>query len=334
MGWLLADLGRLSLTGLLMERPPLESAVLIAIACLFAFVSGMNDGGALLATGLKLPTIRPAVGILVLVVLVALVPLVTHRVALAFVTRLATFQGAGAKIAMSVAVVAALIVVMTLSAKGRPTSLTLAIVGGLTGAGLGWGLPVSAGSVSLVLAFGLAAPVVGGLLAWVVTRLLVEVTTSHGLPRWHWAGFLLQTIAYSANDGQKMLAVFMIAMGFSNAPLSYTSLVALLFGLGAVYGLPRAGRVLSREIIVFRPLHGVTAELASSIAVIACSALGMPVSMTQAIAGGLIGAGVAQGAGRVRWYAAVKIVIAWLLTLPASALLAGVAAYVVKAMTA
>lgn len=67
---------------------------------------------------------------------------------------------------------------------------------------------------------------------------------------------------------------------------------------------------------------------------IACSALGMPVSMTQAIAGGLIGAGVAQGAGRVRWYAAVKIVIAWLLTLPASALLAGVAAYVVKAMTA
>lgn len=316
-----------------MERAPLESAVLIAIACLFAFVSGMNDGGALLATGLKLPAIRPAVGILTLVVLVALVPLVTHRVALTFVNRLATFHGTGAKIAMSVAVVAALIVVMTLSAKGRPTSLTLAIVGGLTGAGLGWGLPVSAGSVALVLAFGLAAPVVGGLLAWVVIPLLVKVTTSRGLPRWHWAGFLLQTIAYSANDGQKMLAIFMIAMGFSNAPLTYTSLGALLFGLGAGYGLPRAGRTLSREIIVSRPLHGVTAELASGTAVIACSALGMPVSMTQAIAGGLIGAGVAQGAGRVRWYAAVKIVSAWLLTLPASALLAGVAAYVVKALT-
>jgi PiT family inorganic phosphate transporter len=317
-----------------MERTPLESAVLIAIACLFAFVTGMNDGGALLATGLKLPAIRPAVGILTLVVLVALVPLVTHRVALAFVNRLATFHGPGAKIAMAVAVVAALIVVMTLSARGRPTSLTLAIVGGLTGAGLGWGLPVSAGSVSLVVAFGLAAPVVGGMLAWVMIRLLVRVTASHGLTRWHWAGFLLQTIAYSANDGQKMLAVFMIVMGFSNAPLTYTSLGALLFGLGTLYGLPRAGRTLSREIIVSRPLHGVAAELASGIAVIACSALGMPVSMTQAIAGGLIGAGVAQGAGRVRWYAAVRIAIAWLLTLPASALLAGVAAYWVKAVTA
>jgi PiT family inorganic phosphate transporter len=317
-----------------MECLLLEAAVLVAVACLFAVVSGMNDGGTLLATGLKLPTVRPATGILTLVVLVALVPLVTDRVALTFVTRLATFHGPGARIAMTVAVIAALAVVMTLSAKGRPTSLTLAIVGGLTGAGLGWGLPVSAGSVAMVLAFGLAAPFVGGMLAWVVIRLLVRITNTDGLSRWHWAGFLLQTVAYASNDGQKMLAVFMIALGFSGAPLGYTSLVALLFGLGAVYGLPKAGRTLSREIIVSRPLHGVGAELASGTAVLACAALGMPVSMTQAIAGGLIGAGVAQGGGRVRWYAAVKIVTAWLLTLPLSALLAGVAAYVVKGVQA
>ncbi|WP_219461935.1 inorganic phosphate transporter [Nonomuraea rhizosphaerae] len=308
----------------------MEAAVLIAVACLFAVVSGMNDGGALLATGLKLPTVRPVTGILTLVVLVAVVPLATQQVAQTFVTRLATFSGPGAKTAMTIAVIAALVVVMTLSAQGRPTSLTLAIVGGLTGAGLGWGLPVSAGSVVLVLAFGLAAPLVGGLLGWWMIRLLLLITDSHGLPKWHWAGFMLQTVAYAANDGQKMLAVFMIALGFSGAPLGYTSLVALLFGLGAVYGLPRAGRTLSREIIASRPLHGVVAELASGTAVIACAALGMPVSMTQAIAGGLIGAGVAQGSGRVRWYAAVKIVIAWLLTLPASALVAGLAAYVVK----
>jgi PiT family inorganic phosphate transporter len=60
----------------------------------------------------------------------------------------------------------------------------------------------------------------------------------------------------------------------------------------------------------------------------------MPVSMTQAIAGGLIGAGVARGAGRVRWHAAVKIVIAWVLTLPMSALVAAVASYAVREVTA
>ncbi|NRQ35446.1 inorganic phosphate transporter [Nonomuraea sp. NN258] len=310
----------------------MDAVALIAVAGLFAIVSGVNDGGALLATGLKLPTVRPATGILTLVVLVALVPLLSHQVAVTFVTRLATFDGPGSKIAMTVAVISALAVVTWLSSRGRPTSLTLAIVGGLTGAGVGWGLPVSPGSVALVLAFGVAAPIAGGLLAWVLIRALVAITTARGLSSWHWAAFLLQTVAYAANDGQKMLAVFMIALGFAGAPLPYTTLVAVLFGIGALYGLPKAGRTLSREIIVSRPAHGVAAELAAGTSVIACAAVGMPVSMTQAIAGGLIGAGVAVGSGRVRWYAAVKIVAAWLFTLPAAALLAGVAAFVLKGL--
>ncbi|MEV4363060.1 inorganic phosphate transporter [Nonomuraea sp. NPDC049625] len=310
----------------------MDVAVLIVVAGLFAVVSGVNDGGALLATGLKLPSVRPATGILVLVVLTAVVPLVTHQVAVTFTTRLASFHASGGRIAMTVAVISALAVVTALSMKGLPTSLTLAVVGGLTGAGLGWGLPVSPGSVLLVLAFGVAAPFVGGLLGWVLVRVLLITVTAGGLRRWHQVGFLLQSLAYAANDGQKMLAVFMIMFGFSGTPLPYTSLVAVLFGLGTMYGLPKAGRTLGRELIASRPPHGVAAELAAGTAVIACAAVGMPVSMTQAIAGGLIGAGVARGGGRVRWYATGKIVAAWLLTLPAGALLGAGLAALVKAI--
>ncbi|MGW4967481.1 anion permease [Nonomuraea sp. NPDC004186] len=310
----------------------MDIAVLIVVAGLFAVVSGVNDGGALLATGLKLPSVRPATGILVLVVLTAMVPLVTHQVAVTFTTRLASFHAPGGRIAMTVAVISALAVVTALSMKGLPTSLTLAVVGGLTGAGVGWGLPVSPGSVLLVLAFGVAAPFVGGLLGWVLVRVLLITVTAGGLRRWHQVGFLLQSLAYAANDGQKMLAVFMIMFGFSGAPLPYTSLVAVLFGLGTMYGLPKAGRTLGRELIASRPPHGVAAELAAGTAVIACAAVGMPVSMTQAIAGGLIGAGVARGGGRVRWYATSKIVAAWLLTLPAGALLGAGLAALVKAI--
>ncbi|MEU7002433.1 inorganic phosphate transporter [Nonomuraea sp. NPDC046570] len=312
---------------------PLDTVTLTTVAALFAVVSGMNDGGALLATGLKLPSIRPATGIMTMVIMIALIPLMTHRVALTFVTKLASFEGPGAKTAMTVAVLSALSVVTFLSHRGRPTSLTLAIVGGLTGAGLGWGLTVSGRAVALVLAIGLAAPFVGALGAWVVSRLLQHLSSSTALASWHRVGFMVQCIAYAANDGQKMLAVFMIALGFSGAPLGVTSLISILFGMGALYGMPRAGRTLSREIIVSRPLHGVAAELASGVTVIVCATAGAPVSMTQSIAGGLIGAGVSQGGGRVRWYAALKIVIAWALTLPASAILAGVAAFVVKGLT-
>ncbi|MEV4890190.1 inorganic phosphate transporter [Nonomuraea sp. NPDC055795] len=310
---------------------PLDVIVLVVVAGLFAIVSGMNDGGAILATGLKLPTVRPATGILTLVAMVALIPLATHQVALTFVNRLATFHDPGGRYAMTIAVICSLAVVLVLSAKGRPTSLTLAIVGGLTGAGLGWGLPVSAGSVALVLGFGLAAPVVGALVAWAVTLLLLRLANAHTLPSWHRVAFIVQCVAYAANDGQKMLAVFIIASGTTDLDLGTTALTAALFGLGALYGLPKAGRLLSREIIVSRPLHGVAAELAAGGAVIASAAAGMPVSMTQAVAGALIGAGMTGGGGRVRWYAAVKIATAWLLTLPASALLAGMAAWTAKA---
>ncbi|GAA2215810.1 hypothetical protein GCM10009850_112780 [Nonomuraea monospora] len=305
----------------------------LLLAGVFALVTGMNDGGALLATGHKLPTARPLAGLAVLVAAVALVPLATHEVAQTFTLRLAVLHGPEGRSAMTVAVIAALAVVLTLSHQGRPTSLTLAIVGGLTGAGLGWGLPVNGGSVALVLAVGLAAPFAGALAAPLMSRLLAALTTTIGLRRWHWAGLALLCVAYAANDGQKMLAVFTLALGMTGAPLPVTCVVAVLFGIGALRGMPRAGRTLSREIIASRPLDGVAAETGSAVTVIGCAATGLPVSMTQSIAGGLIGLGAARGGGRVRWHTAARIALAWVLTLPASTALAAVAAFALRELT-
>jgi len=303
---------------------------LLLLAGLFSVVTGINDGGALLGTGLKLPSLRPMYGLAALVVAVVVVPLLTSRVAVTFTTRLTSLRGAEGRIAMIIAVIAALVVVIVLSNRGQPTSLTLAIVGAITGAGIGWGLPVSAEGVVFVLLSGLLAPFAGALIATITSILLVRLASGRSLGLWHRVGFGVQCLAYAANDGQKMLAVFMIAMGFQEVPLTVSALIGLLFAIGALYGLPRAGRTLSREIIASRPLHAVSAGLASGVTVIGCAAAGAPVSMTQVIAGGLIGAGVAETSRRVRGPAAVKIVIAWLLTLPVSGLPAAVAALVVK----
>lgn len=310
------------------------SIVLAGLAGIFAIVSGINDGGALLGTGLKLPSIRPVVGLLVLMAAVATVPLTTYQVAVTFTTRLAALEGPAGRPAMAVAVVCALAVVVVLSRRGRPTSLTLAVVGGVTGAGLGWGLPVSVGGVVFVLAAGIAAPFAGGVMALLAGVLLARLSGGHALPYWHRVGFALQCLAYAANDGQKMLAVFMVALGFSGAPPQICVLIAVLFGLGTLYGLPRAGRTFSRELLAARPLHAVSAELGSGLAVLGCAAAGAPVSMTQAVAGGLIGAGVAESVRRIRWAAAMKIVMAWALTLPTSGLLAAAAALAVKGVSA
>lgn len=304
------------------------------LAGMFALITGVNDGGAMLGTGLKMPSVRPMYGLLMLVIAVVVVPAISYRVAVTFTTRLTSLRGEDGRLAMAVAVVVALLVVTVLNQRGQPTSLTLAIVGAITGSGLGWGLPVSVDGVVFVLAVGLLAPFAGATVAAVARRLLVRLSDGRRLAVWHRAGFGLQCLAYAANDGQKMLAVFMVALGFQGAPPAICALIGLLFALGALYGLPRAGRTLSREILASRPLHSVSAELAGGVTVIGCALAGAPVSMTQVIAGGLIGAGMAETTRRIRWPAAMKIVIAWLLTLPVSGVLAAVAALLVKGMNA
>lgn len=100
----------------------------------------------------------------------------------------------------------------------------------------------------------------------------------------------------------------------------------VLFGLGALLGLPRAAASLGSGIVPLRPLDTVTAEFAAAVAVLGSAALGFPVSMTQSVAGGLFGAGLGRGARRVRWRQAGRIGVAWLVTLPLSTGAAGAAA--------
>ncbi|WP_245679432.1 inorganic phosphate transporter [Actinomadura hibisca] len=309
-------------------------AALIATAVLFCLVTGANDGGAVLATGLKLPILRVVTALSVLTAAVVAIPLLFGAgVAETFAAGLVSFgDGDTATAAVLIGVLTALAVTLTLTYTGRPTSLTLATVGGLTGAGLGAGLPVSGGRVALVLALGMAAPLAGGLLAAWVVRGLRRLPPGGPLSRVHLAGFAVQCAAYAANDAQKMLAVLAIALGTTagDLPLWATFLAGALFAAGALYGLPRAGRTLGGQLLAVRPVHAVTSEVSASGAVLCSSFLGVPVSMTQSVAGGLIGAGVVSGAGRVRWEAAMRLAMAWLLTLPGSVVIAAMGALVLR----
>ncbi|GAA1530778.1 hypothetical protein GCM10009678_11110 [Actinomadura kijaniata] len=312
-------------------------AALVAAAVLFCLVSGANDGGALLALGLKLPVPRIRAALAMLTAAVVVVPVAFGAgVAETFAAGLVGF-GSGedpedATAAVLVGVLTALAVTLTLTWRGRPTSLTLATVGGLTGAGLGAGLPVSGERVALVLALGAAAPLAGWALALGVVRLLWRVPPGGPLSRVHLVGFAVLCAAYAANDAQKMLAVLAIALGVTAGALPWwaLALAGALFAAGAVYGLPRAGRTLGGQLLAVRPVHSVSSEMSASAAVLCSSALGVPVSMTQSVAGGLIGAGVVSGAGRVRWEAAMRLAMAWLLTLPGSVVIAAMGALVVE----
>ncbi|MFA9447130.1 anion permease [Egicoccus sp. AB-alg6-2] len=301
---------------------------LLVVAVAFAFVNGFNDGGALLSVGLSVRGHRPLVGLLVAAAAVAVAPLVLGtRVASTLASRLVAFDGADGRLALTVAVVAAVGVTWWLAAHGQPTSLTLAVVGSIAGAGVGATLPVAWGTVVLVLALAAVAPVAGLVVAWLLTRVVTAWPSTRPLDgrirRWHLAGFSLQCLAYGANDGQKMLAVLAVAAGSATAegvPVigAHLAVAASAFLAGAVVGLPRVARTIGTGVVPARPHEAVVTEVSSATVVLATGAIGSPVSMTQAISGGLVGSVLGRGLGSVRWQAVTRLAAAWVVTLPSA----------------
>jgi PiT family inorganic phosphate transporter len=104
--------------------------------------------------------------------------------------------------------------------------------------------------------------------------------------------------------------------------------VSGLFALGAIIGVFRYARTFGSDLLPARPPHAVMAELASAAVSFAGVGLGTPLSMTQLISGGLIGAGATESFRRVRWQRAGRLALAWLLTVPTAIATAAVLAAV------
>lgn len=305
--------------------PPM---LITAVGLVFAVLNGTNDGGALVAASLKAQGIRPLTAIAVLSVCLGVVPLVVGlRVAETLAGGLVPAEPEQQRVLLLSAVAVAVLVVGLLNLRGLPTSLTLALVGGIVGGGLGAGLPVAWGLVGVTALLGVAAPTLGGVIARFLRN--VPLLTSRRrfesprVAKGHGFSFGAQAIAYAANDGQKIYAVLgagaVTATAAPDLPSWLFAAVPVLFAIGAALGVRRAARTLSGGgVLRTRPRDEVAAELSSALTVLGSAAVGVPVSMTQAVAGSLIGAGMRRGTHQVRWRAAARLAMAWVLTLPAS----------------
>jgi PiT family inorganic phosphate transporter len=306
--------------------------MLLLLAAAFAVVNGANDGGAMVAAQLRVPRVPPLMVIVTMVVALAAVPLLAGTgVADTLMSGLVRAPQGRTPTVIAIGVAAAIVVVALLTRAGLPTSLTLGMVGGIIGAGVGLGLPVIAGGVVRVVLIGIAAPIVGGVLAQLLTNVSAGAIArggSRGLAALGGLATVAQAIAYAANDGQKMIAVVAVT-SVGVVPLTVIG-IALLFAVGATVGMRAAAGTLSGAIVRVGPAEEVTAQLGGAAAVISSAALGVPVSMTQSITGGLVGTGMLRGVRRVRWRVAGQLAIAWVITLPSSAAAGAVGAWIVR----
>ena len=218
---------------------------------------------------------------------------------------------------------------------GLPTSSSHAIIGGLIGAVIakaGFDPLIYEGIIK-VAAFILISPVLGFILgAGIFTVLKVAYAESDRSDRWfRWlqvASASLYSLGHGSNDAQKTAGVIfliLIAGGYLTKNDAIPFWVVLssfaVMGLGTLAGGWKIVKTLGYKLTALNPKSGFAAEVGGSVMLFGASTLGVPVSTTHTITGSILGVGSAQKDPNVSWNVAKSILFAWVLTIPAAALL-------------
>jgi len=228
--------------------------------------------------------------------------------------------------------------------RGIPSSSSHALVGGLIGAGVahgGIGVVQWAGLNKTLLAIVLS-PLLGMALAMLVMLLsswaLHRVTTSQAERAFrvlHLVSSATYSLSHGLNDAQKTMGVITVLLystGYLSGPFEVPHWVAvscyIAIALGTVTGGWKIIETMGSRITKLSQHQGFSASLAGSIVLFGASVLGIPVSTTHTITGAIVGAGTARRASSVRWGVASNVVVAWIITIPASAMI-GAAFYLV-----
>ncbi len=221
---------------------------------------------------------------------------------------------------------------------GIPSSSSHALIGGLVGAGVlkaGIGSIVWPGLLTTA-AFIVLSPLLGFFLALflvlAVSWIFVRANPRTVEPTFQWLQFgaaSLTSLGHGGNDAQKtmgIIAVLLFSQGHLGPDFYVPFWVVLIcqaaMGLGTLIGGWRIVHTVGSKITRMTPVQGCCASAAGAIMLFAATFLGIPVSTTHTVTGSVIGVGAARKVSAVRWNIAGNIVIAWIITLPASAVMA------------
>ncbi len=229
---------------------------------------------------------------------------------------------------------------------GLPVSSSHALIGGLVGAALvaaGPRVLVGAG-ISKVLLFIVASPLVGMALglalmigvSW-LGREATPLRVDRLFRRLQLVSASLYSLGHGTNDAQKTMGVIAVVL-FANGllgPSFYVPFWVVLaahtaIAAGTLAGGWRIVRTMGMRITKLQPVGGFCAETAAAISILGASGAGIPVSTTHTIAGAIMGVGATRRLSAVRWGVATRIIWAWVLTIPAAALVAAAAFAVLR----
>jgi inorganic phosphate transporter, PiT family len=234
--------------------------------------------------------------------------------------------------------------------KGIPSSSSHALVGGLVGAGVskgGVGAMV-AGGVFKTVAFIFLAPLIGmavAMLLYLITAWVsnwikpVPINADRNYRRLQLISSAAYSIGHGGNDAQKTMGIITVLL-FSQGMLGDEWYVPtwvivscyIAISLGTLMGGWKIIETVGSRITRISPHQGFCAQTGGAVMLFGASAFGIPVSTTHTITGAVIGAGAARRESAVRWIIAGRIVIAWFVTIPASAAVAALFYWIARAI--
>ncbi len=224
------------------------------------------------------------------------------------------------------------------SFSGIPVSVSHSLVGGLLGAGIvaaGLKIVVMQGIKKITIAM-LVSPILGflcSLLLIVALSWLFKNSSprklNHHFRRLQILSAAWMSFSHGMNDAQNAMGIITMALVSYGAlttfkvPLWVMIACATAMGLGTSMGGWKVIRTMGSKVFKLKPVHGFSAETSAAAVIASMSLIGTPISTTHVISTAIMGAGSSQGLSAVRWGIVKNIVIAWIVTIPASAAVAG-----------
>jgi inorganic phosphate transporter, PiT family len=309
---------------------------LIGIALAFDFLNGFHDAANSVATVVSTRVLRPqyAVGWAAFFNFVAFLFFGLH-VAQTLGTGIVEAQIVDARVVFG-ALTGAIICNIVTWFFGIPSSSSHALIGGLLGAGLvkaGFGVVVWGGLSKTIVAIGLSplGLVLAMVLVLIVSWIFVK-STPFAVDRWfrifQFVSASFYSLGHGGNDAQKTMGIIAVLLysqgllgGEFRVPLWVVLICQLTMGLGTFAGGWRIVRTMGMRITRLTPVQGFCAETSGAVTLFLATWLGVPVSTTHTITGAIVGVGASRNATAVRWKVANRIIVAWILTIPAAAVM-------------
>ena len=312
--------------------PSLIAVIVLALA--FDFLNGVHDSSNIVATMISSRAFSPRV---------ALWTIAAAEFSGPFLFGVAVANTIGHEVVDSNAITTAIILAALASAilwnlltwfLGFPSSSSHALIGGIVGAvamGAGWQAIQTRGLLKILIPL-LTSPLIGFLIGWAVLRGLTALSwnatprINQLFKRSQMVTGLALALSHGTNDSQKTMGIITLALLTGGhiktfaVPVWVIVMCASMIAFGTATGGWRLIRTLGAKFYRIRPIDGLSSQLTSAAVIISASLIGGPVSTTQVVSSSIMGVGAAERANKVRWGVAQEIVTAWVLTVPASAL--------------